>query len=62
LWKANGFSRTVFTTLKTELMAPMLKAIVRKAVKVNPGDLRRERMLIRRFRSRACMESRIDTS
>ena len=25
--------------------------------KVNPGDLCKERMLIRRFRSKACMES-----
>jgi hypothetical protein len=52
----------VFTTLKTEVMAPMPKAMVKRAVKVNPGDLSKERMLIRRFRSKACMESPFDTS
>jgi hypothetical protein len=33
----------------------MPKAMVKRAVKVNPGDLRKERMLIRRFSSKASM-------
>jgi hypothetical protein len=36
--------------------------MVKRAVKVNPGDLRKERRLNRRFRSKACMESPFDTS
>jgi hypothetical protein len=36
--------------------------MVKRAVKVNPGDPRKERMLIRRFRSKACMESPFDTN
>src|ERR1700761_3526871 len=42
-------------------MAPMPNAMVKRAVNVNPGELRRERTLIRRLRSKASMNSPFDT-